>query len=105
MVCVDSTLLLSQLVSSLLGVFEMYQVLVMTDSGKVRITNETSLSGVKSVTENVNCNIQVLDKDGNPIYKRWKNEFSSNPRRLLGVGPDKAALDRAIRKRGYLKLS
>lgn len=105
MVCVDSTLLLSQLVSSLLGVFEMYQVIVMTASGKVRIAKETSLSAVKSLTHNVNCDIEVINDSGDFLYKRRKNVHSDAVQRLVGVGPYKAALDRAIRKRGYLKLS
>ncbi len=106
MVCVDSTLLLSQLVSSLLGVFVMfYQVLVMTARGKVRVSNETSLSAVKSVTDNVNCDIEVINSSGDVLYKRRKNVHSNVTHKLVGIGADKAALDRAIRKRGYLKLS
>lgn len=105
MVCVDSTLLLSQLFGSLLGVFEMYQVIMMTENGRVRIAKETSLSAVKSLTHDVNCDIQVINDSGDVLYKRWKNLHSNATQRLAGTGPNKAALDRAIRKRGFLKLS
>ncbi len=122
MVCVDSTLLLSQLVSSLLGVFAMYQVVVMLKSGRIRTATEKTLSGVKSLTAGVDCDIQVYDLSPVSYDSSNKKRVTSTiPEMILerfhfgspmgyvfklrGVGRNAKKWQKAIEKRSYLKLS
>jgi hypothetical protein len=105
MVCVDSTLLLSQLFGSLLGVFEMlYMIIVVSHGGHVRRYEESTLSGVKSIVDGVNCTTHVYRK-GELIYERKRNYSSDKPLNIAGYGERAQLHTTAMRKRSFLKLS
>ena len=99
----------------------MYQVVMMNQCGKVRILKETTLSGVKSLTVGVNCEIEVYHlnpvdydtKTNKFVYSRIpelvltkrRNVHSNADSKMVGSGRHADRWTEAISKRSFLKLS